>query len=151
MIKQCEIPNSYRVSVADSRDVLARRPILHCKRSFVDHLAGRGCDHVASQKPVCLLVTQYLHQSIDLGVCSCTAVSGERELSNLVSNALKSDNRFEFQSGQLLLICMLRKHNKRKPFVLNRSFHSSPIIITVKLFFFLGGGGGGTDQVFKKR
>ena len=87
---------SYRVSVTHSRDVLARRPIFHCERSLVDHFTSSWCDHVTSQEPVSFLVTQYLHESIDLGVRSCTAVRGKGELSNLVSHALKSYKRPEF-------------------------------------------------------
>lgn len=78
------------MSVTNTRDVLTRRAILHCKRSLVDHFPSSWCDHMTSQQSVSLLITQYLYQPIDLGVRSCSAVGGERELSNLVSYALKS-------------------------------------------------------------
>lgn len=78
------------MSVAHTRDVLARCPILHRKRSLIDHLPSSRCNHVASQEAVCLLVTQNLHHSIDIGICSCTTICGKRELSNLVSYTLKN-------------------------------------------------------------
>ena len=77
------------MSVTHTRDVLARRAILHCKRSLVDHFPSSWCDHMTSQQSVSLLIAQYLHQPVNLRVRSCSAVSGEGELSNLVSYALK--------------------------------------------------------------
>ena len=86
------------MSVTHTRDVLARCPILHCKRSLVDHFPSSWCNHVTSQQSVSLLVTQYLHQPVNLGVRSCSAVSGERELSNLVSHALEIRQRTDLSS-----------------------------------------------------
>ena len=88
--------NSYRVSVTHTRDVLARCSIFHCKRSLVDHFPSSWCDHMTSQQSVSLLITQYLHQPVNLGVRSCSAVSGERELSYLVSYALEIHKRTDF-------------------------------------------------------
>lgn len=72
-----------------ARNVLARCPIFHCKCGFVDQFSSSGRDHVTSQKAVSLLVRQHFHNTIYFGVCSSAAVCGERELSNLVRNALK--------------------------------------------------------------
>lgn len=72
-----------------ARDVLARCSIFHCKCGFVDQFSSSGRDHVTSQEAVGLLVRHDFHNTIYLGVCSRAAVCGERELSNLVRNALK--------------------------------------------------------------
>ena len=80
---------SYWVSMTHARDVLARCPIFHCKCRFVYQFSSSGRDHVTSQKAVSLFVRQDFHNTIYLGVCSRAAVCRERELSNLVRNALK--------------------------------------------------------------
>lgn len=88
------------MSVTHTRDVLARCPILHCKRSLVDHFSSSWCDHMTSQQSVSLLITQYFHQPVNFGVRSCSTVSGERKLSNLVGHALEIHKGTDFSSAE---------------------------------------------------
>ena len=88
--------NPYRMCMTHSCDVLTRRPILHCKSSLVDHFSSNWCDHMASQQSVSLLIAENLHQSVNLGVCSRSAVGWERKLANLIGHTLKSKRRERF-------------------------------------------------------